>query len=214
YLRRPLVRRGDTLTWGRRSLIQSVRYLCDLVTSGRIKSPKSKEMEKLNGTLANRRGKQYDRELASKLSALSGYSARSSMTEFNGKRMKRADGNPIGDIDVFVLDANTRTIIPIEAKAFTLAKTPSEVKNEFDALFTDTEDEMCSVSHHLERVAWLHSNLEDVLSEFGVDPREADNWTIEPLLVLDSDLLSRHLTAPPFPVMTEKELMQFLTSRV
>ena len=214
YLRRPLIRRGDTLNWGRRSLIQSVRYLCDLVTSGRIKSPKSKEMEKLIGTLANRRGKQYDRELASKVSALSGYSARSSMTEFNGKRMKRDDGDPIGDIDVFVLDANRRTIIPIEAKAFTLAKTPSEVKNEFDALFTDTEGEMCAVSHHLERVAWLHSNLDDVLSEFGVDPGEISSWKIEPLLVLDSDLLSRHLTDPPFPVMTEKELMQFLTSRV
>ena len=73
---------------------------------------------------------------------------------------------------------------------------------------------MCAVSHHLERVAWLHSNLDDVLSEFGVDPGEISSWKIEPLLVLDSDLLSRHLTDPPFPVMTEKELMQFLTSRV
>ncbi|WP_146593614.1 hypothetical protein [Novipirellula galeiformis] len=213
YLRKPLIKRGDTLTWGRRSLIQSVGYLCDLVTSGRIKSPKSEAMEKLGGTLANRRGKQYDRELAGKVSALSGYTARPSMTEFSGNRLKRADGNPIGDVDVFVLDANTHTIFPIEAKAFTLAKTPSEVKNEFDALFTDTEDEMCAVSHHLERVAWLQSNLGDVLSEFGVDPGEADSWKIEPLLVLDSDLLSRHLTAPPFPVMTEKELIRFLTSR-
>ena len=49
------------------------------------------------------------------------------MTEFNGNRMKRTDGNPIGDVDVFALDSNTRTIFPIEAKAFTLAKTPSEI---------------------------------------------------------------------------------------
>ncbi|TWU02901.1 hypothetical protein [Stieleria varia] len=213
YLRKPLIRRENTLTWGRRSLIQSVRYLCDLVTSGRIKSPKSEAMRILIGTLANRRGKQYDRKLVGRVSSLSGYIARPSMTEFNGNLMKRADGDPIGDVDVFVLDANTRTILPVEAKAFALAKTPSEVKNEFDALFTDTEDEMCAVSHHLERVAWMQSNIADVLAEFGVDPAEGSRWKIEPLLVLDSDLLSRHLTAPPFPVMTEKEFIQFLRSR-
>ncbi|PAY17437.1 hypothetical protein CKO51_21210 [Rhodopirellula sp. SM50] len=213
YLRKPLIRRGDTLTWGRRSLVQSIRYLCDLVTSGRIKSPTNQAMKTLRGTLANRRGKQYDRELAGKLSALCGYAARPSMTEFNGHTMERSPGEGIGDIDVAVLHKSTRTFFPIEAKSFTLAKTPSEVKNQFDELFTDTNDAMCAVSHHLERVEWVRSNLGDVLSEFGVDSNEADSWTVEPILVLDGDLLSRYLTDPPFAVMTEGEFVQFLISR-
>ena len=94
------------------------------------------------------------------------------------------------------------------------------MKNEFDALFTDTESRTSAVTHHQERIDWLRKHLPDVrehlpdvLIEFGLEPSEAESWTIEPILVLDSDLLSRYLVEPPFKVMAEDEFMRFLDSR-
>jgi hypothetical protein len=95
-----------------------------------------------------------------------------------------------------------------------MAKTPSEVKNEFDGLFKDAKDgSKCAVNRHQERVEWLRDHIVDVLAEFGINENEKDTWRIEPILVLDTDLLSRYLTEPPFPIMSEQEFIHFLESR-
>ena len=214
YLRKPLIRRDRKLYWGRRSTIQAASYLCDLVTSGRLQSPKSESMITLVGRISDHRGKAFNRELARSVAKMKRYSVRASLTTFNGKSLVRRNNDPIGDVDVSVVDRLSHTFFPVEAKSFAMAKTPSEVKNEFDGLFKDAKDgRKCAVNRHQERVEWLRDHIVDVLAEFGITENEKDTWRIEPILVLDTDLLSRYLTEPPFPIMSEQEFIHFLESR-
>jgi hypothetical protein len=214
YLRKPLIRRDSKLFWGRRSTIQASIYLCDLVTSGRLQSPKSDSMITLVGTISNHRGKAFNRDLARRVAEMKRYSVKASLTMFNGKSLVRLNNDPIGDVDVSVVDRLTHTFFPVEAKSFAMAKTPSEVKNEFDGLFKDAKDgSKSAVNRHQERVEWLKNHMVDVLAEFGISETEKEKWHIEPILVLDKDLLSRYLTEPPFPIMLEQEFLQFLELR-
>jgi len=150
--------------------------------------------------------------LAGKIDGQSRYLVVASTKQFNGQRMARDNGEDIGDVDVAMLDIVSKTFFPVEAKSLTLAKTPGEVKNELEALFS-TKNKDSAVNHHLERIQWLTSHLSDVLQEFGVCTADVAAWTIEPILVLDGNLLSRYLADSPFPVMTETEFLKFLVER-
>ena len=167
-------------------------------------------MISLKGKISDQRGKSYNLHLANKIKSKTHFLVKASATRFNGIEMQRANGEAIGDVDVAILAPLTKTFFPVEAKSLTVAKTPSEVRNEFDSLFRDTEDKICAVSHHLERIEWLKHHIKDVLEEFGIDPNDAPSWTIKPILVLDKNLLSKYLAAPPFLVMCESEFFAFL----
>lgn len=212
YLRKPLVRRGEQLFWGRRAVIQAAEYLEDLVETGRIKFPQSEEMKKLKGEIADRRGKTFCLELWREIAKLPRYLGRVAVKRFNNQRMTRDNGEDIGDVDVAVLDITTKTFFPIEAKSLTLAKTPNELKNELHELF-DTENTESAVNRHLERVEWLSAHMSAVLREFRVYNEDVSKWTINPIMVLGGNLLSRYLAETPFPVMTHTEFLRFLAQR-
>lgn len=212
YLRKPLVRRGDNLFWGRRSVIQAATYLECLVETGRVKCPRSNEMKKLKGKIADRRGKLFGLELSREIAKLSRYLSRIAVKRFDKQRMTRDNGEDIGDVDVAVLDITTKTFFPVEAKSLTVAKTPNELKNELDDLF-DTKSRESAVNRHLERVEWLNAHIGAVLQEFGIYNEDVSQWTIKPIMVLEGNLLSRYLGASPFPVMPKTEFLRFLAKR-
>jgi len=208
YLRRPLIVHGDYMTWGTRAIHQAGNYLFDICLRGRLKEPTSEEMCSYQGAAVNRLGNAFNDEISDLLRSTGEYLIRPRVKKLNGKRLSRENGEDIGDIDVLAVSVPARVIFPIEAKCFSLAKTPAEVGRERDELFGDMTTSLGKIGRHLERVAWLHSNIRDVLHEFGLP--DEDGWVIEPFIVLDVDLISVHLSSSPINIATQESLVEML----
>ncbi|BBO34421.1 hypothetical protein [Lacipirellula parvula] len=216
YLRKPIVIWATpthrTCAWGRRALFQAAEYLVRLCNSGRLKNARSKEMLQYQGRIVNRVGKFFNDRVADEASMRPHLAVKQQIRKFSGRRLARANGDDIGDIDVLVCNPITQVIFAIEAKCFSLAKTPAELANERDELFGDLAGRGGAVGRHLERVAWLEEHLALVLKELAITPVDNIRWRVIPILVLDSDLVSPRLVDLPFPVVVLSELISMLDS--
>ncbi|KKL20022.1 hypothetical protein LCGC14_2459620, partial [marine sediment metagenome] len=208
YLRRPLIVHGDYMTWGTRAIHQAGNYLFDICLGGRLKEPTSDEMCSYQGAALNRLGNAFNDEISDLLHSTGEYLVRPRVRKLNGKRLSRENGEDIGDIDVLAVSVPAKVIFPIEAKCFSLAKTPAEVGRERDELFGEMTTSSGKIGRHLERVAWLHSNIRDVLREFELPDDEG--WVIEPFIVLDVDLISVHLSSSLINIATRESLVEML----
>ncbi len=169
-------------------------------------------MRSYQGAVVDRLGNAFNDEIADLLRSTGDYRVRRRAKKFNGKRLSRDNGEDIGDIDVLAANVSARTIFPIEAKCFSLAKTSAEVGRERDALFGDLTASSGKVGRHLERVAWIRSHTGDVLHELGLP--EEEGWVIEPFIVLDVDLISVHLTSSPIKIATRETLVEMLAATI
>ena len=127
-----------------------------------------------------------------------------------GVRIARENGDDLGDIDVLAADPTRRCLIPIEAKCFSLAKTPAELANERNELFGDLQNSTGAVGRHLERSEWLRMHREDVLNDFRIDATQWESWSVKPIVVTDADLLSPRLVQSQLPVVTLTNLIDSL----
>lgn len=215
YLRRPFIEErgpsGTELLWGRRALHQAMGYLAGLCTSGRLKDVRSDEMRKYQGRTVDRVGRLFNDRLAKSLEGTGNTVVRKEIKKFNGKRLQRATGDDLGDIDVLVAIPDSRRLVAMEGKCFSLAKTPAELANERDELFGELEKRTGAVARHLERTRWLEDNLIDVLHELRLAATDVESWSVEPLLILDSDLITRRLVGSPFPILVFHELKERLS---
>jgi hypothetical protein len=216
YLRKPLLARTASdaaeLLWGCRAVHQALNYFVDLCMSGRLKGARSAKMRQYQGTVSNRLGRAFNDRVGVLIKDTGRFIVRLNLKKFNGKRLQGPSGNDLGDIDVLAAGRESRFILSIEAKCFSLAKTPAELANERDELFGDLANRTGAVRRHLERTEWLRNNLGDVLRELRLDARDCAAWHVEPLLVLDSDLITPRLVAPPFPVLTLDDLPRQLVT--
>jgi hypothetical protein len=210
YLRRPLILRTGELLWGCRALRQAHQYLVRLCTSGRLKDVRSDEMKRYQGAVTNRLGRDFNDKVAERLKENGQYIVRKQVKKFNRKRIRRTNGNDLGDIDVIAVDRVSRIVVAIESKCFAIAKTPAELAVERDELFGDLASDSGAVGRHIERTEWMRHHLIDVLKELRLNPDEAERWRVEPLLVIDEDLISPRLVGPPFPVVTLDALLDHL----
>jgi hypothetical protein len=212
YLRRPLVVHGDLVTWGTRAIHQAGNYLFDICLRGRLKDPVSKEMKLWQGAVVNRIGNSFNNEIADLIRSTGEYVVRTRVKKFNGRRLAREDGNDLGDIDVFAVNVSAKVVLPIETKCFSMAKTAAEVARERDELFGDATGSDGKLARHLERTAWLHSHFGDVLAELGTE--NTGDWTVQPLIVLDVDLISVHLVSSPIKIATRETLFNVLREAI
>jgi hypothetical protein len=59
---------------------------------------------------------------------------------------------------------------------------------------------------HLERTRWLTEHRADVLVWLGLPMNEADNWRVEPIIVLDKESSTPFLASVTVPVVTYQRL--------
>ncbi|MGH2615917.1 MAG: hypothetical protein ACRDJC_11800, partial [Thermomicrobiales bacterium] len=124
--------------------------------------------------------------------------------------IERVRGQTLGDIDVLAVDVERRRILAIEVKALAPARTPWELGHQLSELFRATRDRKSTVQKHSERTEWLRAHKADVLSWFRVSAGAEDEWTVEPLIVLDKESASPYLTTSTVPVTTYHRLRQAL----
>jgi hypothetical protein len=163
-------------------------------------------MRRYLGKMSNRLGDDFNERVAEVLTGSGRFVVRRKMKKINGRRLARENGELLGDVDVLAAEPSTRRILSIEAKCFSLAKTPADLANERDELFGDLENRVGAVGRHLERTEWLRRHVSDVLRELRVDSRDPEGWSVAPFLIVDSDLVSARLITPPFPVVSIEEM--------
>jgi hypothetical protein len=115
---------------------------------------------------------------------------RENIRRFGPIRLVRANGQDIGDIDVFVVDRDKMVLLAIEVKDFEFARTPFELSNEIAKL---VGEEGSAISHHQERLTFLRTNLEAIIRELGL-PGSARDWQVHGLVVTSTDLMAAHFS--------------------
>lgn len=199
YLKRPLVRRDDQVSFGRRALVHSSVYWVDQFRSGRLRA---------TGTLAaamndrrRSKGREFESTVASCLRDL-GYSpVRERVRRIANHDFRNIGGEDLGDIDVAATHLVRRELLLVEAKSLEVARTPVELRNEVQQLVGPGNS---AVRRLQQRAAWVASHLAVVLAEFGVsDPR---GWSIRKAVVVNQPLVSEHLLDESIPVISIERL--------
>lgn len=136
--------------------------------------------------LGNARVDEFNKEIADLFRGAGFIEVYENITEIGRMRLQRANGEPIGDIDVLIIDRSKKVLLAIEVKDFEFARTPAELSNE-KAKLLDGEDS--AASHHGERLKFLTDELPHVLIELDVTESPVD-WQVHGAIVTSVDLMA------------------------
>ncbi|MBN3887666.1 MAG: hypothetical protein HWQ43_00285 [Nostoc sp. JL31] len=210
YLRRPFLHRkrnGEVeILWGIRHLNAVSQYLVYLCLNGRLKAT-SKQMKQVMGELRNIEGEEFNDQVADLLEQNIALIVERRVKKIGNLKIKGEKGI-LGDIDVLAADSRRKCLIVIECKNFALARAPHEMANELTELLKGSGKEKSAVQHHQERINWVCSHLQEVLTWLRLEPTA--DWKVEPLIVTDYELATPHLWASAIPVVSLVELSKNL----
>lgn len=185
FTRRPIIQYNDEMIWGNRQLHHMLRYTVDLIMEGKYKARRPK-LKGLIGKLSDIRGNEFNSAVFQKLNTIEGLIVRERLSKINGKRIADADGNVLGDIDVFYIVPEKRKIVVGEAKDFSFAKNPYEMDQEYRRIFVDG-DKPCYMTKHKRRAAWIQEHLEDVKVHFGLPDGK---WCVKTVMFTSEEIVS------------------------
>ena len=181
----------------------AIEYVRDLCFSGRIKA-KSKDLKRVVGEFRKESSEAFERTVGQVVTEITGIQPKMRFRKV-GKHKIMADGKELGDIDVLGIVPNERTVLCIECKSLSLARTPAEIQHHMKELIEDSQGKPSTIRKHLERVKWVKSNLDDVLSTcFGISRK--GKWKVKPILVSDKELYAPYLRRFPFSVCSLETL--------
>ena len=204
YVRRPVVQQGTDLVFGFRTLYRLGPYWVDNLLSGRLQGrAETDEMIKFISQARRRINDQFAQQVARKFDRL-GFTTRLSVKKFGKNRVADPDGNDIGDIDVFAFHEASNTIVAVEAKDFEVARTPVEIANEVEKLFTGKNGKRSTVELHSRRIDWLRDNVGVVTAHLSLPA----NTRVRVLgaIVTSEPLIMPLVTKSPFPVVAIDDL--------
>lgn len=211
YLRRPLLRRGSgvdaEIVYGLRLLMHVGPYLMGLCTSARLTHVRSHSMAKVIEQVRNADTKAFNHRVAELCRSDPKLTVDENVTKVLGKKVARANGDLLGDLDVLVIDTRRRRIRVIETKDLGVARNPREMDNQLTSVFSMSGPKPSDATRHVERVEWVRSNLPRVLERYGINAN-GDKWTVEGLFVVDQDLMTHHLANVPMPVLSARQLVR------
>lgn len=204
YVRRPVVQQGSDLVFGFRTLYRLGPYWVDNLLSGRLQGrAETEEMIKFISQTRRRINDQFAQQVACKLDRL-GFTTRLSVKKFGKKRVTDPDSNDIGDIDVFAFHGASNTIVAVEAKDFEIARTPVEIANEVEKLFTGKNGKRSTVELHSRRINWLRDNIVIVAADLGLPA--TTRVKVLGAVVTSEPLIMPLVTESPFPVIAIDDL--------
>ena len=223
FLRRPLIRRdraGKTeLVWGWRHVFRSLLYWRSLILAGKYRA-RSNALKALQSSFNDARGTGFNRRVGQQVQSLLSRAYTQSPSEKSPFRVqiefKKLLGlrlpQELGDIDVLAVDIFRRHIWVLQCKNFSMAGTPHDMNNEIDKLFIE-KTQAGTVPEKLQKQAqWVEDNLHELLGrlDLGEDTGASARWRIEPLLIIDEELVTPYLRQSPVPVVTLSALTQQL----
>jgi hypothetical protein len=204
YVRRPfavrIVNGQRHLLWGCRHVDEVIRYWCDAYSYGRIEA-KSQELKRLVSELHNRRGSEFNDEVADACEKLPGAIVR--------RRVKKIGKlKPPGDIDVLMALPAVRKLRLVECKDLEPARMPHEINAELLKTFKGKDGKPSAIEKHLRRLTWVQDHAEEVLDFLGCN--DGGIWKVEALFVTDTELLTPFLRESPVRFVPIAELDKVL----
>lgn len=185
FTRRPIIQYKNDLIWGNRQLYHMQKFTTNLILNGKYKARQPK-LKKLIGKLSNRRGNDFNSEVAKKLSLIDGLIVREKVSKINGKKITDTNNNELGDIDVLCIIPEKKKIIVGEVKDFAFAKNPYEMDLEYKKLFVDGRFP-CYMTKHKRRSAWVREHLEDIRAHFDLLD---GNWSVVTAMFVNQAIIS------------------------
>ena len=159
--------------------------------------------------VAQRHDREFEDEIGAMFDATEGMIVRLRVTDVGRLKLARANGDVIGDIDVLAADTQRRVVYAVDTKHLAVARTPIEVARELRGTFK-TEGRTADIDRHLERAAWLDAHLADCLAWLRIDG-DARTWRVEPLIVVDVEVLAAFIEELPMQVLDPYALEELLT---
>lgn len=205
YIRRPLVLQGDELVFGFRGVYRLGVYWADNLLSGRLQGrAKTTEMQQFISQARGKVNDDFARSVATRLQRL-GMHTRVSVKKAGKSRIVDSAGKDLGDIDVLAVHPETRSIVAVEAKDFEVARTPAEIANELEKLFSGRRNKKSTIELHGRRIDWLRQHINEVLMSLGEDGDAAD-WQVVGVVVTSDALLTPLVRSSPIPVIPFEDL--------
>lgn len=201
FVRRPILIRDDEMIWGNRQLSHMILFVLDLIDNGKLKT-KSNEMKSLIGEISNVRGAEFNELVFRKLKSFNAFDVYSNVSKVNRNKIAE-NKNPLGDIDVLIIDKRHHKIIAGEVKEFNVSRNPYEMYLEYKKMFENTKKKRCFYDKHSRRVDWCSNHVEDFKIQYNLEDVE---WEVVGLFILDQPLISTEIYHKDIKMLTEKEL--------
>lgn len=201
FVRRPILIRDDEMIWGNRQLSHMILFVLDLIDNGKLKT-KSNEMKSLIGEISNVRGAEFNELVFRKLKSFNAFDVYSNVSKVNRNKIAE-NKNPLGDIDVLIIDKQHHKIIAGEVKEFNVSRNPYEMYLEYKKMFENTKKKRCFYDKHSRRVDWCSNHVEDFKIQYNLEDVE---WEVVGLFILDQPLISTEIYHKDIKMLTEKEL--------
>jgi hypothetical protein len=178
-----------------------------LVLSERLKA-RSMEMRNLMSELRQTETAGFVEEVG-RLCRDAGLLVRTNVNKIAGKKILKPNGDPAGDLDLIAANPAKKVVHIRECKDLEAARTPAETHNELERTFTVGGEKRSATDKHLDRIAWVEKNLDDVLAWLGL-PGDASEWRVIGGFVVDTELLSPYVYECPLPVTPLSRLISDL----
>lgn len=201
FVRRPILIRDDEMIWGNRQLSHMILFVLDQIDNGKLKT-KSNEMKSLIGEISDVRGAEFNELVFRKLKSFNTFDVYSNVSKVNRNKIAE-NKNPLGDIDVLIIDRQYHKIIAGEVKGFNISKNPYEMYLEYKKMFESTKKKRCFYDKHSCRVDWCSNHVEDFKIQYNLEDVE---WEVVGLFILDQPLISTEIYHKDIKMLTEKEL--------
>jgi hypothetical protein len=202
---RPLILRprdgGVDIVFGARHIANAWRYLVLQLISDRYKAT-STALKSAVGGVTKARGDVFNRQVARVVREHESLEVREQVKKIsaNGRTLR-----PPGDIDVLVVDRQRRRLIALECKNIEPAHDPYTQWSELRDL---VEGEKSIVAKQRGRVAWLRTNVKDVLSWLNIETSE--RWRVDTAIVTSDRIPGPYLQRVGISVVSLQEVRRML----
>jgi len=200
YMRKPLIispqiGHEPVIYWGPLHVEASFNYLRELVRSGRYKNPISQEMQDLLNKTIEENSDAF-------VNAVKEWFLRNSsiFVDSNvliGPREILCSDKDLGDVDILLIDDESKKIISIECKNINFGRNAREIDNEISRFLGDRTQEDSWVGKHLRRDEWLKNNVPLILSKYN---KKMDVYRTISIIFLSTEIFSTFYR--DFPLLT------------
>ena len=191
--------RCDCPTASGRSARRAARQPVPPVTAGRLRGGKG--LSKGVMQISQQLDRQFETAVLERLP--NGWEAAPRVNRMAGIRLRRADGNNIGDIDVLAWNPESRHIWLLDAKRLAPGLAP-------DSMLRDAQKLEANAEHQHERLEWVLRHRGQLSARIGQD---CADWHVASAIVIDKPLAGAHLARIDIPVWTYWELPSRLAER-
>jgi hypothetical protein len=218
-LRRPFIQCNRdgvrVIIWGPRQLDAAAWYLLELCQIGRLDA-KSQEMLQLMSKLTAEQGRVFNDLVADRIQGHAHLVVRRRVKKIGRLKIMSEDtgNNDLGDLDVLVVNPRRHRVWLIDTKNLAGGRTPRELANELRKLFPQSDGTMRSfIEKHLRRAKWVRIHLDQMLQWLGVGTINGDqtHWDVQPLIVVDRELVTPFLQKPEIPIVAVEALDRLIS---